>query len=125
MVSQGAWSCQRGVRFGRHLYLRTWHDGYHGHWPDEMLFDVDADPHETVDLATTDPATAKSAASILDAWTAAQLERSGQPDPLDIVHAEGGPFHTRHRLGPYLDRLRATGRSHWADVLTERHHAEL
>ena len=40
VLSQGAWSCQRGVRFGDHLYLRTWHDGYHGHWADEMLFDV-------------------------------------------------------------------------------------
>ena len=51
MLSQGAWACQRGVRFGDHLYLRTWHDGYHPHWADEMLFDVRADPHETLDLA--------------------------------------------------------------------------
>ena len=33
-----------------HLYLRTLHDGFHPHWPDEMLFDLQADPHEQVNL---------------------------------------------------------------------------
>ena len=51
VLSQGAWTCQRGVRFGRHLYLRTFHDGFHAAWPDEMLFDLVADPHEEDDLA--------------------------------------------------------------------------
>ena len=125
VMSQGAWSCQRGVRVGRHLYLRTWHDGYHGHWHDEMLFDIDADPHETSDLATSDPTATRAAAAILEHWTAEQLERSGQTDPLDVVRAEGGPFHVRHHLAPYVERLRATGRSHWAEVLVERHRAEL
>ena len=45
-------------------------------------------------------------------------------DPMDIVRAEGGPYHTRRHLPEYLDRLRATGRGHWADVLLERHPAE-
>ena len=43
-LSQGAWSCQRGVRWGDHLYLRTLHDGYHPHWAPDMLFDVVRDP---------------------------------------------------------------------------------
>lgn len=125
VLSQGAWACQRGVRWGDHLYLSTWHDGYHGHWPDEMLFDVAADPHETTELATTDVDVAKEGASILDEWTAAQLARSLAPeDPMDTVRAEGGPFHTRRHLPGYLERLRATGRGHWADVLVERHPLE-
>ncbi len=37
------------------------------------------------------------------------------------MRAEGGPLHTRGHLPAYVDRLRATGRSHWADVLLERH----
>jgi arylsulfatase A-like enzyme len=125
VLSQGAWACQRGVRWADSLYLRTWHDGYHGHWADEMLFDVAKDPHETTDLAPSRAAAVAEGASILDAWTAEQLDRSLVPvDPMDIVRAEGGPFHTRRHLPAYLDRLRATGRAHWADVLTERHPTE-
>lgn len=126
VLSQGAWACQRGVRWGDHLYLRTWHDGYHGHWADEMLFDVAHDPHETLDLAPDDAATAEEGATLLDAWTASQLERTLAPeDPMDTVRAEGGPFHTRRHLPTYLDRLRATGRGHWADVLEARHPLEV
>ena len=43
VVSQGAWSCQRSVRWGDHLYASTRHDAFHG-WPDEMLFDVVSRP---------------------------------------------------------------------------------
>ncbi len=126
VLSQGAWSCQRGVRFDDHLYLRTWHDGYHAHWPDEMLFDVAADPHETHDLAPSDTSTTRRAASMLDEWTAAQLDRAVvREDPIDVVRREGGPFHVRKHLPAYLDRLRATGRGEWADVLAERHPEEV
>ncbi len=96
VVSQGAWSCQRGVRFGDHLYLRTWHAGFHD-WPVRMLFDVAADPHEQHDLMDRDP----------------------------LVAAEGGPYHVRGHLPAYLERLRATGRGRWADHLAARHPDEL
>jgi arylsulfatase A-like enzyme len=126
VLSQGAWSCQRGVRFADHLYLRTWHDGYHGHWPDEMLFDITNDPHETVNLAPTAPAPVKVASTMLEEWTASQLERSiVHEDPMDVVRREGGPYHVRKHLPAYLERLRATGRGAWADVLAARHSAEL
>ncbi len=125
VLTQGAWTCQRGVRTGDHLYLRTWHDGYHG-WPDEMLFDVAADPHETTDLAD-DPAhaaTLAGAREVLATWTDEQLARNGGTDPMETVLAEGGPYHTRGHLPAYLERLRETGRGHWADVLAERFPAE-
>ena len=50
VLSQGAWSCQRSLRWGDHLYVETYHDGYHGHWEPEMLFDVARDPQELTDL---------------------------------------------------------------------------
>ncbi len=125
VLSQGAWSCQRGVRFGDHLYLRTWHDGYHGHWADQMLFDVARDPHETDDLWDEDGPASELGASLLEEWTSAQLELTGLDDPLDVVRAEGGPFHVRGHLGPYVERLRATGREGWARVLVDRHSGEL
>ncbi|HSL58352.1 MAG TPA: sulfatase [Acidimicrobiales bacterium] len=124
VLTQGAWTCQRGVRTGDHLYLRTGHDGYHC-WPDEMLFDVVADPHETHDLAADRPDLVADARSLLDEWTAEQLDRAGRDiDPLDQVLAEGGPYHARGHLPAYLTRLRETGRGHWADVLAERHPVE-
>jgi len=125
VLSQGAWSCQRGVRFGDHLYLRTWHDGYHGHWTDEMLFDVVRDPHETKDIFGEDTAQASLGASLLHGWTTIQLARTDLQDPMDVVRDEGGPYHVRKHLGPYLERLRATGREHWAEVLVQRHRDEL
>lgn len=118
VISQGAWSVQRGVRFGDHLYLRTHHDGLHPHWGDEMLFDVVRDPHECEDLAPQDPARVARARDLLSAWRSEQLDRSMVAiDPLATVLDEGGPFHVRGHTEAYLGRLRATGRARWADQL--------
>ena len=59
---------------------------------------------------------------MLDAWTAEQLEQAlgDLGDPMEIVLDEGGPLHVRGHLPAYLERLRATGRSQWADVLVAR-----
>ena len=123
MLSQGAWACQRGVRWGDHLYLRTMHDGYHPHWNAEMLFDISTDPHETDDLAADEPGLLDEAANLLDDWTQQQLSLAlgDQRDPMDIVLEEGGPYHVRGHLPAYLERLRDSGRGAWADVLVERH----
>lgn len=125
VLTQGAWTCQRGVRTGDHLYLRTWHDGYHA-WNDEMLFDIARDPHETDDLVD-DPAHTASLADareVLANWTDTQLARNGGIDPMETVVSEGGPYHTRGHLPRYLERLRATGRSGWADVLADKYARE-
>ena len=126
-LSQGAWSCQRGVRWGDHLYLRTLHDGYHPHWAPDMLFDVVRDPHEVDDLAGSEPAEVAEAAGMLDGWVEAQLAIAlgDRRDPIDVVMEEGGPYHVRGHLPAYLERLRATGRDGWADVLEERHPHDL
>ena len=126
VLSQGAWSCQRGVRWGDHLYLRTFHDGYHPHWGDEMLFDVAADPHEVHDLADDRPDLVGDGAARLTTWTEEQLEIAlgDLGDPMEIVLAEGGPYHVRRHLPAYLERLRDTGRSGWADVLVDRFPAD-
>jgi hypothetical protein len=50
VLSQGAWSCQRAVRFGDFVCIRSYHDGYHA-FPDVMLFDLKKDPHEQNDIA--------------------------------------------------------------------------
>ncbi|MDF2653386.1 MAG: sulfatase, partial [Paenibacillus sp.] len=50
VVSQCAHVCQRSVRFGDYLYIRTYHDGYHL-FDKEMLFNLKEDPHEQHNLA--------------------------------------------------------------------------
>jgi len=122
-LSQGAWSCQRGVRWGDNLYLRTFHDGYHPHWNPDMLFNLADDPHETKDMSDSHPEMVSQTASMLKQWTAEQVEISlgDLGDPMDTVLAEGGPYHVRGHLPANLDRLRQTGRSEWADVLVDRH----
>lgn len=125
VLSQGAWSCQRSVRWGEHLYLRTWHDGYHGHWEDKMLFNIAKDPHEQNNLSNTEPLRVVEGDNILQEWTDKNLSRSFSPcDPMEIVLDEGGPFHVRGKLPDYLERLRSTGRSTWAEVLKQRHPKE-
>ncbi len=121
VTSQGAWACQRGVRFDDHLFLRTTHDGYHA-WPDRMLFDLADDPHEQHDLATTRPDVTARAERLLDGWLEQQLATvPGGVDPLDVVLDDGGPYHVRGHLPEYLVRLRATGRDRCADDLERRH----
>ncbi len=122
VLTQGAWTAQRGVRAGRHLYLHTRHDGYHTAWPDEMLFDVAVDPHEQEDLALRDPTTTTTMRHTLDTWIASQLDRSFvTEDPLTTILDEGGPFHIRGHLPAYLDRLRDTGRGQWIETILQRH----
>jgi choline-sulfatase len=121
VASQGAWTCQRGVRFADYLYLHTRHDGYHW-WPDRMLFDIATDPHEQTNLIDDEPVIAAHAEQLLDDWLADQLV--GAPDgtdPMDLVLAEGGPYHTRGHLPGYLARLRSTNRARWADDLARRY----
>ena len=46
-------------------------------------------------------------------------------DPMWTVIQEGGPLHTRGHLPAYVERLRTTGRSEWADRLAAAHPTEL
>ena len=118
VIGQGAWTCQRAVRRGSQLYLRTFHDGFHAAWPDEMLFDLADDPHEQHDLAPSATSLVGECRELLQAWTEQQMTRSlVDVDPMETTIREGGPFHVRGALGEYCERLRGTGRGHWADRL--------
>lgn len=121
VVSQCAWSCQRSVRFGGHLLVRTYHDGLKG-YPPVMLFDVERDPHETHDLAPERPDLVNQGLAILERWHAEMMASSDTDrDPLWTVLREGGPLHTRGWLEEYCQRLEATGRAGLAAELREGH----
>ncbi|WP_137284545.1 sulfatase family protein [Halorussus salinisoli] len=131
VVSQGAWSCQRGVRWDDWLLIRTYHDGLKEFAPIE-LYDLAADPHETTNLAQEKPDVARKGLSLLDQWVSNRLleaatgEAGGNPDaprtltdPMLEVIREGGPHHAKveEHVESYAERLRTTGR--------EEHAAEL
>ncbi|MGB9382142.1 sulfatase family protein, partial [Candidatus Binatus sp.] len=125
VLSQGAWTAQRAVRFGDYICIRTYHDGYHG-LPDVMLFDLKRDPHETRDLAGEQPDLTARALASLEEWHWRQMMRSTTGiDPLWTVLHEGGPWHVRGRLSEYLERLRETGRGEWADRIATAHAGEV
>jgi arylsulfatase A-like enzyme len=135
VVSQCAMVCQRSVRWDQWLYMRTYHDGFHL-FPQEMLFDIVADPHEQHDLASAWPEICREGAWRLMRWHDAQLQKmsrfaSDSLDPLWTVLREGGPFHASLGQTPdpggvpgllrYLEHLEATGRSEGAARLREKY----
>jgi choline-sulfatase len=129
ITSQGAWACQRGVRFNHedsaYQLLQTYHDGFKMIEP-LMLFDLEKDPHETHNLAADRPDLVREALAYLNEWQAAMMQRSRHDvDPLMTVLREGGPFHTRGELPAYLERLRRTGRAHHAETLARLHPDEV
>jgi arylsulfatase A-like enzyme len=125
VLSQGAWSCQRSVRWGDLLLMVSYHDGYHG-FPDIMLFDLKNDPHETNDIASAKPQAAKEMLAMLETWHGQMMRTSTIGfDPMWTVVREGGAFHTRGELPKYLKRLRETGRAQWAEKLASQHPSEV
>jgi len=126
VLSQCAHVCQRSVRWGDWLYMRTYHDGYHL-FPEEMLFNIKEDPHEQHDLAAEQPGLVREGAAKLQEWHNAMM--ASQPygyttDPMQTVLAEGGPEHARGFLPKYVERLKATGRGKHVDELMRRHPQE-
>jgi choline-sulfatase len=121
VLSQCAWSCQRAVRFGPWIMIRTYHDGLK-EFPPRMLFNLEEDPHETNNLAEKHPDIVSQAHSMLDEWHTEMMASSESAvDPLWTVMREGGPLHTRDMVEKYCDRLRATGRGHHAERLEKLH----
>jgi choline-sulfatase len=113
VLTQGAWTAQRAVRFDDWICIRTFHDSYHG-FPDVMLFDLATDPHEQHDLADVRPDVVEVGMSLLESWrqTAVALSPTGV-DPLDTVLEEGDPWHARWRPAEYDEWLEQTGRATW------------
>lgn len=121
VLSNGAWSCQRSVRWDDWILIRTYHTGMKD-LPAYMLFNVAEDPHETTNLAGQRPDLLGQGLLLLDQWMGEQMGQSGRGDPFWGVMAEGGPLHAntnRVTWSRYLDRLRATGREHHADALAQ------
>ncbi|HEX4024703.1 MAG TPA: sulfatase [Steroidobacteraceae bacterium] len=121
VTSQGAWTCQRGVRFDDWMLIRTLHDGYHL-FDDVMLFDLRNDPFEQHDLAAARPDIIGRGLMLLAQWHDTMIPHAARGrDPLVNVVLEGGPYHVRGQLPAYLQRLRATERGDLADLLAAKY----
>lgn len=124
VLGQCAHVCQRSVRFGDYLYMRTYHDGYHL-FPKEMLFNVKDDPHEQLDLATQNSELCKEGAYLLQEWhDNMMMTMDYDVDPLWTVMKEGGPLHAKGHLKKYAARLEETGREWAVDKLKAKHPRE-
>jgi choline-sulfatase len=125
VISQCAHVCQRGVRKGPWMYIRTYHDGYHL-FPKEMLYNIEEDPHEQVNLAKEKPEVCHECAALLLDWHDEMM--ATQPDdrdPLWTTIREGGPLHAKGNLPDYIERLKKTDRAWAVDELAKRHPYEL
>jgi arylsulfatase A-like enzyme len=126
ILSQCCHVCQRSVRWGDWLYIRTYHDGFHL-FPDEQLYNIKDDPHQQVDLAPTSPALVHEAAWRLMRWhdrMMVTMPVGRTVDPMRTVLGEGGPYHARGSMKKYAARLEATGRGGALEELRRRHPAE-
>lgn len=124
VLSQNAHVCQRSVRFGDWLYIRTYHDGYHL-FPEEMLFNLAEDPHEQYNLAASRRDVCLEAVYRLTGWHDDMMRTMDSPtDPMRIVLQEGGPYHARGHLQAYCHYLEETGRGEAIPELKRRHPGE-
>ncbi|MWV42146.1 sulfatase-like hydrolase/transferase [Paenibacillus sp. HJL G12] len=124
VVSQCAHVCQRSVRFGDWLYIRTYHDGYHL-FDKEMLFNLSEDVYEQNNLAKERPDLCKEAVYLMNDWhDHMMMTMKHDVDPLWTVMKEGGPYHAKGHLPMYIERLKQTGRGDAVEELMRRHPRE-
>jgi arylsulfatase A-like enzyme len=125
VLSMGAWSCMRSIRWDRFLCARVYHDGYKD-MPEVMLFDLTADPYQQRNLAAEEPQIVDRGLSMLSAWHGEQMRTSNHNvDPMMTVLREGGPWQVRGQLPGYVERLRATGRAAAGEWLLAEHQEDL
>ncbi|MBB6634519.1 sulfatase family protein [Cohnella thailandensis] len=124
VLSQCVHVCQRSVRFGDWLYMRTYHDGYHL-FPKEMLYNLKADPFEQQDVAGEFPDVCMQAVYRLNDWHDEMMATMKHDvDPLWTVIREGGPYHAKGHLPYYVQHLERTGRGDAVPELKKRHPGE-
>jgi choline-sulfatase len=126
VLSQCCHVCQRSVRWGDWIYIRTYHDGFHL-FPQEQIYSLVDDPHEQHNLTASHPHLCREGAWRLMNWhdqMMATMPRGLVADPMRVVLDEGGPFHARGHLRQYVERLNATGRQGAVQELKRRHPRE-
>ena len=98
--------------------IRVLHPGLYPYDDPIMLHDMRADPHQAVNLAAERPEVTSELTGLMEEWRQEQIRKSGAPDPLEQMVAEG-PFlyYTPERM---FERLERTGRAHIIPELKAR-----
>jgi choline-sulfatase len=117
VFSHGLHTRQRAVLDGRWLFIRTYQPSFYRYEP-WMLFDLEADPHLTRDLAEEQPGEVRRLGRLLHDWEQGNMAATGQPDPMRLIQDEvptvlGAPE-------DYVARLRGEGRDEDAEGLLEQ-----
>jgi arylsulfatase len=106
-LSECAWQAARGIRTDRYKFIRTYDSGPFTRPPTE-LYDLDADPGETVNLAQLEPELADRLERQLDEFVASKL--NGREDPKERQLREAGlPFRKR------IEQILASAGMTWDD----------
>lgn len=121
VMSQCAHVAQRSVRFENYVYIRTTHGGYHL-LPQEMLFDIEADPHQLHNLAEERPELCDRGARMILNWNDEMMRTSvSDTDPMWTVMREGGPEHCRGHFEEYMERIKGTPREYGIPLLKQQY----
>ena len=127
VLSQCAHVCQRSVRWGDHLWMKTRHDGFHP-FDEEMLFDLKNDPLERTNIIGANPDLCITAQKKYATWHQQMMDTmpEGWGDPMNTVLEEGGPYHAHNMIQAtaYEQRLKETGRTDGLKLIQERHPSE-
>jgi arylsulfatase A-like enzyme len=124
ILGQCAHVCQRSVRFDDWIYIRTYHDGFHL-FSDEMLFNIEQDPHEQFNLASKYPQICQQAVYYLNEWHDGMMKKKDSPiDPLWVVMQEGGPHHAKGHLREYCNLIKNTDREYAIEEYKRKHPLE-
>lgn len=118
VMEHALYTCQRAVRDRKWHFIRTYHPGIYD-FPPVTLFDMEEDPHQTVNVADQYPEIVKEMDHRMNQWLHEQLGKPGHhPDPLQRV-VETGPWKYT-TLEEWVERLRKEGRSEAANELLKR-----
>jgi choline-sulfatase len=114
----GIYTFTRAVRTPEWLMIRVLHPGLYPYDDPVMLHDMQADPHQAVNLAGERPEIVGTLSALMEEWRQEQIQKGGAPDPLEQMVAEG-PFlyYSPERM---FARLEQTGRAHVIPELKAR-----
>ena len=123
VLSHCVWSIQRSIRFDRWLLIETYDDGCKEILTPIMLFDIENDPHELVNLADTYPEVVDRGESLLHQWLKENMAKSlSDEDPLISVLHNSGPYHIPvYQLMDYADTVRSIWGEEKAEEILRRH----
>jgi len=108
---------QWAVRTRRHFFGFTVHPGVYRIDEPRWLYDLEADPHGTQNLADSQPEVADRLEGLWKQWREEQLSRHGaHPDPMERLARRMA----EEDIGKFIGYLRDTGRARQADEILAR-----